>query len=209
MAIDSMNKAIHAAFRRDFQRLENALGSVPDGDKERAAGLIRAWQNLAHQLHDHHGHEEEIFHPILRKLGVDGALLDSMDTEHAAMQAAVKEIDAALATYAASGKAADAAAAQDVVRRGNQVVIGHLDHEEAELEPASKPHEQSAEWQQAEGKLKKQSPMVLGPFFAWLQDGGDAEAHAYLRQTVPVPVLKILTTTFGRGYQRKIAPVWR
>lgn len=209
MAIDSMNKVIHAAFRRDFNRLENALGSVPDGDKERAAGLARAWKNLSHQLHDHHGHEEEIFHPILRKLGVDGALLDSMDTEHAAMQAAVEEIDAALTTYAASGKAADAAAAQEVVRRGIKVVIGHLDHEEAELEPVSRPHEQNAEWLKAEGKLKKQSPTVLGPFFAWLQDGGDPEAHAFLKQTIPVPVLKILTAAFGRGYRKQIAPVWR
>lgn len=209
MAIDSMNKAIHAAFRRDFQRLEDALGSVPDGNETRAADLSRAWEHLAHQLHEHHGHEEEIFHPILRKLGVDSALLDAMDTEHAAMQAAAEEIDAALSTYAASGSAADAAAAQDAVRRGREVVIGHLDHEEAELEPASKPHFEHPEWQQAEGKLKKQSPAVLGQFFAWLQDGGDADAHAYLRQTIPVPVLKILTAAFGRGYRKSIAPVWR
>ncbi len=150
-----------------------------------------------------------MFHPILRKVGVDGALLDAMDSEHAAMQAADKEITAALSTYAASASAAHAAAAQETVRRGRQVVISHLDHEEAELEPASKPHFENPEWQQAESKLKKQSPAVLGQFFAWLQDGGDAEAHAFVRQTIPGPVLKILTAAFGRGYRKNIAPVWR
>jgi hemerythrin-like domain-containing protein len=208
MAIDSMNKAIHAAFRRDLQRLEDALGSVPDGDKERAADLSRAWEHLAHQLHRHHGHEDEHFHPALRSVGVDGSLLDAMDAEHAAMSAAVGGVGDAMATYAVSASAADAAAAKRAVERGRAVVVDHLDHEEAELEPLIKPHLDSAEWKQAEKQVRKQSPGELGQLFAWLQDGGDPEAHAYLRDTMPGPVLKV-AGVLGRGYRRKIAPVWR
>ena len=71
MAIDSMNKCVHAAVRRDLARLEAALTTAADGDRARARDLERAWAHLGSQLRTHHQHEDTIFFPTLRGLGVD------------------------------------------------------------------------------------------------------------------------------------------
>jgi len=50
---------------------------------------------------------------------------------------------------------------------------------------------------------------VAGSFFAWLTDGMSDEGRAYLRKTVPTPVVVVLSRVFGRRYNREVAPVWR
>ena len=55
----TMNHVIHNAVRRDLGRLTAALGSAPDGDKERARDLQRAYENLHAQLTHHHESEDK------------------------------------------------------------------------------------------------------------------------------------------------------
>ena len=71
----SMNKAIHAAFRRDLVRFTEALAAFSDGDRERAAGLHRAWKNFDKQLTHHHESEHQIGWPAMRDMGFDPAML--------------------------------------------------------------------------------------------------------------------------------------
>ena len=79
----TMNTIIHAAFRRDLARFDAALGEFPDGSQERAAQLVTAWDNFAHQLHHHHQDEETIFWPAFRELGADEALTSDLGGEDA------------------------------------------------------------------------------------------------------------------------------
>ena len=209
MAIDSMNKVIHAAVRRDLGRLESALGEVDGAQQDRARDLHRAWTHLHDQLHHHHRQEEGIIFPAVVQLGVDQDLLEKLESEHGAMIAALEDIDAAMTTYAASGAASDAAVAADAVRRGSVVVEEHLAHEEGALEPMLQPHLESAEWRAVERQVRKQPPAKVGWFFAWLQDGGPEEAQAFLARTIPRPVRFVFSRLFGRGYHATIAPVWR
>ena len=214
MSIDSMNKVIHAAVRRDLGRLESALeeagrGQTEGDDAARAQDLHRAWAHLHDQLRHHHRQEEEIIFPAVVRLGVDENLLGELESEHGAMMKALGGIDAAMTTYAASGSAPDAAAAADVVRRGTVVVEEHLAREEGELEPMLQPHLESAEWRAVERQVRKQPPVKVGWFFAWLQDGGPEEAQAFLGRTIPGPVRFVFSRLFGRGYHARIAPVWR
>ncbi|HEX5862445.1 MAG TPA: hemerythrin domain-containing protein [Nocardioides sp.] len=209
MAIDSMNKVIHAAVRRDLGRLEAALREVDGTRQDRARDLHRAWAHLHDQLHHHHRQEEGIIFPAVVGLGVDQNLLEELESEHGAMIAALEDIDAAMATYTASGAATDAAVAADVVRRGSVVVEEHLAHEEGELEPMLQPHLESPEWRAVERQIRKQPPTKVGWFFAWLQDGGSQEAQAFLARTIPGPVRFVFSRIFGRGYHATIAPVWR
>ena len=208
MAIDSMNKVIHAAVRRDFGRLDRALAAAGDGDRARAADLYRAWQHLARQLRHHHQQEDRLLWPCLASLGVAADLLAEMEAEHEAMASALDEIDSAMATYAASGSTADAATAVAAVRAGLVVVERHFVHEEGEIEPALAPHLGSPEWKAVEKQFRKEPPKVAGWFFAWVQDGMTDEARTFLGSTVPAPVRMILSKVFGRGYHREIAPVW-
>jgi len=200
---------IHAAVRRDLDRLAAALDSAPDGDRSRAQDLRRAYGNLHAELVYHHEGEDRLVFPVLVRLGVDQALVDEMDAEHHAMAEALTSTAAALDTYATSGSAADAAAARASVEQTRQVVDRHLDHEEAELEPLMLPHLESPEWKQTEKQLRKRPLGESGRFFAWLTDGMDPASQSHLKATVPAPVVFVLGSVIGRGYHRDIAPVWR
>jgi hemerythrin-like domain-containing protein len=205
----TMNRLIHAAVRRDLDRLHTALGSVTDGDRARAADLERAYAHLRLELTHHHEGEDTHIWPMLAKVGVGQELLGSMQEEHHAMAEALAETSAAMKAYAATGSAADATAAQASVVRTRDVVERHLTHEENELEPQLQPHLETPEWKAVEKKLSRQPPGVAGNFFAWLTDGLSEPHRAFLRSTVPTPVVFVLSRTFGRKYQKEVAPVWR
>jgi hypothetical protein len=205
----TMNRVIHGAVRRDLARLDAALAAFPDGDGERARGLNRAFANLRTQLTHHHEGEDAHVWPMLAGVGVDGGLLEIMESEHASMSAALAETDAAMATFAASASAADAAAARESLLRTRAVVEQHLDHEESDLEPQLQKHLESPEWKAVEKKLRAGSPAEAGSFFAWLTDGMDNAERSYLRSTVPAPVVFLLSRVLGRRYTKEVAPVWR
>ena len=146
---------------------------------------------------------------MLATVGVDRGLLDAMESEHAAMADALAETGAAMTAAALSGSAADAQVARASVVRTREVVELHLRHEETELEPQLAPHHGSPEWKAVEKKLRSQPLPVAGRFFAWLTDGMSEEHRAFLRRTVPGPVVSVLARVFGRRYHRDIAPAWR
>ena len=205
----TMNRVIHGAVRRDLDRLSTALDDLPDGDRERAQALERAFANLRRELTRHHEGEDTYVFPMLTSLGVEPTLIDAMESEHSAMSDALADTSAAMSALARSGAPSDAAAARASVVRTQAVVEQHLDHEEDELEPQLRPHLESPEWKAVEKKLRRQPPGVAGRFFAWVTDGmGDAE-RAYFRATVPPPVTFVLARTFGRRYYRDVAPVWQ
>jgi hemerythrin-like domain-containing protein len=204
----TMNRLIHAAVRRDLGRLTSALDEVAEGDRSRAGELQRAFANLRQELTHHHEGEDTHIWPVLPTFGVGPDLISAMESEHEAMAAALGETDAAMSTFARSASAADAAAARASVVHTHDVVERHLVHEETELEPYLIRHEKSPEWKAAEKKLSRQPPGVAGRFFAWLTDGMTDDHRAFLKKTVPTPVVTVLAKVFGRRYNREVAPVW-
>ena len=205
----TMNRVIHAAVRRDLDRLSAALTAFPAGDQARARDLERAYANLRRELTHHHEAEDTHIWPMLATVGVAPDLLGAMESEHHAMAEALAETGTAMTTLARSGSDADAAAARESVLRTRGVVDRHLDHEETELEPQLTPHLETPEWKEVEKKLRKQPPGVIGRYFAWLTDGMSEPERAYLRATIPAPVVFVLSRVLGRRYYREIAPVWR
>ena len=204
----TMNRLIHAAVRRDLERLSSALGQVADGDRARAAELERAFANLRRELTRHHEGEDTHIWPMLADAGVDRGLLGAMESEHHAMAEALAETDDAMSTFARSGSAADAAAARASVARTTEVVERHLAHEEADLEPILIARLETPEWKAVEKQLRRAPLGVAGRFFAWLTDGMTDEGRTYLRKTVPPPVVAVFAKVFGRRYNKEIAPVW-
>jgi hypothetical protein len=205
----TMNRLIHAAVRRDLDRLSTGLAQISDGDRARAQELERAYANLRAELTRHHEGEDAYVWPVLAKAGVDADLLAAMESEHAAMSRALAESGTAMTTLAGAGTAAAAVDARASIGRTREVVEGHLDHEERDLEPQLAPLMGTPEWKAAEKKLSRQPPGVAGRFFAWLTDGMSDDGRAYLKATVPTPVVGVLGTVFGRRYNREIKPIWR
>jgi hemerythrin len=205
----SMNKAIHAAFRRDLDRFLSALGRFTDGDARRAEELGRAWDNFDFQLTKHHEGEHEIAWPALAEVGVTQQTIDQMDAEHEVMAERLAAARAAMTALCAAPTAANAQTAATAMGELKTVTEEHLDHEEREIEPVYLAKQDDPVVKEMGKKFARVGPKEGGEFFAWMLDGGDPAAHATLKGEVPGPVLTILKNVFGRGYTKNVAPVWR
>ncbi len=205
----SMNKVIHAAFRRDLDRFEGALTTFPAGDQQRADQLGIAWDNFDLQLTHHHEGEHEIAWPALEQVGVTREMLAQMDAEHDVMADALARTRTAMLALQSSPGAGEAEAALAAVRQLKAATIEHLDHEEQELEPIYQAKGEDPAIKEMGKKFAKVSPATGGQFFAWLTDGATAEEQAAMKATIPAPVLAVIVGLFGRNYRKRVAPVWR
>ncbi|MEV0789564.1 hemerythrin domain-containing protein [Kribbella sp. NPDC050459] len=205
----SMNKAIHAAVRRDLDRFLDALERFPAGDRTRAVQLATAWQNFDSQLTRHHEGEHEIAWPALEKLGVSPELLTQLDAEHDTMAAALAASRTAMGTLRRTASAEDAAAAHAAIQELQRVTVEHLEHEEAEIEPVYLANEGSPEMKAMGREFAKVGPAQGGTFFAWALDGATPAESAAITGTVPKPVLAVIAGVFGRSYRKTVAPTWR
>ena len=204
----TLNTVIHAAFRRDLQRFEDALECFPNNSSERAEQLTTAWENLSYQLHRHHQDEEEFFWPAFIELGVSESLVDNLETEHEVMVDALTSADASMQSFATSPTEEATKTARRAVERLHGALDDHLAHEERDLEPFGAAHEASKQHKAAKVAARKAHTEGGGTFFAWLSDGCDADATKAIRREVPTPVLFLLTRIGGRNYNRRIAPTW-
>lgn len=204
----TMNTVVHAAFRRDLGRFDAALAVFRDGARPRADQLKRAWDWFESELHHHHDYEETFFWPALGATDADLSAVAELDGEHDAMRAALTEASAAMGRFHAQASADEAAAARTSVAHLGEVLLGHLAHEERDLEPISALYASSAPMKAALKAVKKAHQGRLGNVLAWLQDGADVDARRGLRQQIPAPVVFIASAVGGRRYRRDIASVW-
>ncbi len=205
----SMNTVIHAAFRRDLARFEAALSDFP-GTQTRADQLWAAWENYAHQLHQHHDDEETIFFPAMRELGADETLVGDLDGEHKRMAAALDAATEAMTALHHNPSDDNANAARESMSAFGAILNEHLTHEERDLEPWSVEHlVPSPLFKETQKAVRRAHKGNGGTFFAWLSDGADADARAALGRMLPAPVLLVMTKVGGRDYNRRVAPVWK
>jgi hemerythrin-like domain-containing protein len=208
MAEMSMNQVIHGAVRRDLDRFVTALELFSEGDQGRANELSTAWVNFDDQLTYHHEGEHETVWPALQKVGVSSDLLTTMDTEHETMGQALADTRAAMVELVRAPARQQADNARVAFEQLRSVTTAHLDHEEAALEQVYLDNKDHPAIKAMAKTLAKVSPARGGRFFAWLLDGASPDQRAALSDTVPSPVLKVITGIFGRGYKKNVASVW-
>ena len=203
----TMNTIVHAAFRRDIARFEAALAAFPAGSRARAEDLVRAWTFFAEELHHHHGYEERYFWPALRQTDADVSVVAHLDLEHGEMRRALEQATASVQALPEDPSAEKAAAARAAVAHLAEVLLAHLAHEEADLEPISAAYAQAPPKKAALRQVKKAHLPQTGNFVLWLQDGATAADRAALRREMPAPVIFLFGALAGRRYRREIAPV--
>lgn len=204
----TMNVIIHAALRRDLARFDGALAEFPVGCKTRATRLSAAWDNLAHQLHQHHQDEQTIFFPALRELGADESLVGDLDSEHARVLTALDAASTSMQPFRSSPSAGNARTAREAVAELNGILAEHLAHEERDLEPFAARHASTPQMTNARAAVRTAHKGKTGTFLAWLTDGADPDTARALRLQIPPPVLFIATRVGGRNYHRHIATAW-
>jgi len=204
----TMNTIIHAAVRRDLGRFDAALEAFP-GSQARADQLWTAWENFAHQLRQHHEHEETIFWPALRELGADESLVGDLDGEHQRMLVALESATQAMAVLHRDATADNAGAAREAVSAVGAIVVDHFEHEERDLEPfAAAKLKGSPQGKAAGAAVRKATKGQAGTYFAWLLDGADPDARAALSREIPAPIVFVISRFGGGDYRKRIAPVW-
>jgi hypothetical protein len=209
MTQTSMNKVIHAAFRRDLGRFISALEKFPAGSHTRANELATAWANFDDQLTYHHEGEHKIAWPALESVGVSKDLLATMDAEHDVMANALATADAAMNKLGQTATAEAAQSALSAMQELQRVTVAHLDHEEAELEPVYLGKRDTPEIRAMGKAFAKVSPTRGGRFFAWVLDGATPDERATVTSQMPGPVLAVIDGVFGRSYRKNVATVWQ
>lgn len=163
-----MNKIIHAAFRRDLARFDEAFAAFPTHSRKRAAQLVAAWDHFAYQLHAHHQDEETLFWPAFSELGVDASLVGDLHGEHGVMLGALEAAEVAVDTFGADPSPANASAARQAIGTLRTVLLEHLSHEEADMDPFADSHLSTREFKAAQKGSRKAHTEGAGAFFAWL-----------------------------------------
>jgi len=204
----SMNTVIHAAFRRDLIRFDAALAAFPHGSQERADQLVAAWDNYQHQLHHHHRDEETIFWPAFRELGADESLTSDLGGEHARMLTALDHADEVVRRLGTDPSPSRAAEARAAIGELGEILLAHLAHEEAELEPWAATVHDTPQLKQAAVAVRRAFKGQTGTFVAWLLDGASPDDAAGLKKEIPPPVVAFLNAVPGRHYRKNIAGVW-
>jgi hemerythrin-like domain-containing protein len=205
----TLNTVVHAAFRRTLDRFDAALATFADGSQQRADDLARAWDFFAHEVHFHHHYEEEFFWPALGQTDADLSSVAELDSEHDAMRTALDKATDSVGRLHADPTVENAAVAHTAVATLRDVLVGHLEHEERDLEPISVAYAGTKPMKAALGQVKKAHFTKMGNFVEWLQDGATEADEAGLRREIPGPVVAVFSTLGGRRYRKEIAPVWR
>ena len=171
VATMSMNKVIHAAFRRDLDRFLGALSRFPDGDAARAeaartgVGQLRLPADQAPR-----GRARD------RLARAGPGRRDAADDRPDGRRAR-GDGRAAVGRPRLDGRparrptAANAQTAHTAMGELKTVTIEHLDHEERELEPVYQAKKDDPAIKEMGKKFSKVPPKEGGVFFAWVTDG--------------------------------------
>ncbi len=210
MAIDTrMNGVIHAALRRDLERIAMQV-ERPDGlsdERLRAIGEHAVW--LMGLLHDHHTTEDERLFPAMRGNNPDiGPLLDTMLAEHGAIASAVTTLEEA-GRRAESGEEGAAEGLREAVAGLRRVLDPHLEHEERALSPLVPDSMSEEEWAAFEkSNVEGKKPPQLAFQGHWMLDNLDPAGAAVVRKQVPAVPRFIMLNLLGGPYRRRREACW-
>lgn len=210
----TMMRIVHQALRRDLARASTALAD-PSGasdEQRRALGAHVGW--MMRFLHAHHASEDAGVYPLARERAAGSPeeleVLDRMGRGHEEVATAIAQVEAAAAALAADGSddaARHAGAALDAL---GEVLLPHLEEEEAEAMPIVSRLVTQAEWAALEQQhnLDPKSLSELGFEGHWLIDGvSDADRATVLGLVPPVPRF-VLLHGYARRYRRHVAACW-
>jgi iron-sulfur cluster repair protein YtfE (RIC family) len=173
--------AMHAAMRRDLERLGEATRPRPGIDPA-PEELTDGWVLLRSQLEFHHQAEDEDLWPKLRQRIHDAAQLkeiDDMVSEHALITPALEAVGDALAGRADLTRA---------VSTLTDVVCSHLDHEERSVLPLVERHLTDAEWHDfLDTERGKRTPRERVEFLGWVLDDATPDDAAPVLAELPAP----------------------
>lgn len=173
--------AMHAAMRRDLDRLVRASRALSPGE-EAPPTVTAGFSLLRRQLEAHRAAEDEdLWPPLVERLqnDADRAEVAAMPGEHARNPPALDGVQNGLAGGGDLRRAADDLAS---------LLRAHLDHEERTVLPLVERHLTHAEWRRfLLAERAKHSARERIEFLAWVLDDASAANAAAVFAEVPLP----------------------
>jgi hemerythrin-like domain-containing protein len=195
---------IHRMFRAGFGEGPALVGGVADADAEQADIVGDYLAMLSTGLHAHHeGEDTMLWGRLERRAPGCTAHVARMKQQHAEMLVHLRELDAGLPAWRASGRAADAAPVTAALAGINAALAVHLPDEEANIVPVMEtvitPKEVDALSEHGRKATPKGKVFIqLGTILAAQPDGGED----WQREHLPAPV-RLLWRLVGRARYEK------
>ena len=196
---------IHGAMLRDADRLPRAIDAVTTPEGARA--VQRWFVKFAGEVEHHHLREDNVVWPMLiEREAAFADALDTLQTDHHALDAAMEHTRAALAALVGDLSTRPEAVAAAATL--NQLLIDHLEREEAVMFPALAHVFTAESFADLENALFKATSKRLIAFelpFAF--DGQPAERVNEVLSELPA-VIRLLHRWFWQpAYDRLVAPL--
>ncbi len=180
---------IHRMFRRGFGEGPDLVLAVSEQNTVHAAAVATQLETMSLGLHAHHeGEDQKLWEALETRAPACSSHVARMKAQHAEMLAHLTELDLALPSWRASGRAADAAPVLAALEGINGALAVHLPDEETNIVPVmeSTITEAEVKWFSEHGRKsipKAQTWQQLGEILASQPDGGDEWLHKHM----PVP----------------------
>ena len=210
MTIDTrMNGVIHAALKRDLERIALLVERPDDLSPARlqAIGGHAVW--LMEMLHRHHTTEDERLFPVMRANKPDvGPLIDTMLAEHGAIASAVTTLEEA-GRRAQAAEPGAAHALGEAVAGLRRVLDPHLEHEERSLSPLVAGSVTEEEWALFEkGNTQGVKPPDLAFQGHWMLDNLDPGGADVVKHQVPAIPRFVMLRFLGGAYRKRFDACW-
>ena len=199
---------VHDGMRRDAARLPGAVEratAVPG-----ARGLARWFEHFRAEIEHHHHSEDDIVWPELAERAPDfAAALAELDQDHLALDEALARTAEALTALASRpSDAITRRAAADAARNLADLLVAHLQREEAAAFPRIARTYTAEEYQALEQRLLKGTSIRQLAFkLPWAFDGVDEATMVRLIAGVPAPIRALYRFVFSPSYRRLCAPL--
>ena len=202
---------VHAALRRDLERVRHAVTAepLPRGAQARALGEHVVW--LMDFLHAHHRGEDGGLWPLVRDRNpAAAALLDSLEADHQRVDPLATALSTAGSRYAESISNEARVELVESIDALAAVLFPHLDREVDEAMPVVSAAITRAEWDEIEQThyLKPKSLGQLGMEAHWVLDGIDDEGYQVVVHTVPWFMRLVILHGFAGRYRRAARVRW-
>jgi iron-sulfur cluster repair protein YtfE (RIC family) len=186
----------HDAFNRDMTRLIEAA-SCGDG---LTAPARTTWHTLCHQLHLHHSTEDAALWPPLRAAiddPAEAAILDEMETEHAAIDPRIDQVDAAF-------EHGDPDALLSNLTTLGKGLSMHMIHEESEALPLLERRLGQAGWDAFGAQIRQRQGGLKGgaAYLPWVLDGAGKETTNTVLKMLPPPARVLYRTIWEPKYRK-------
>jgi hemerythrin-like domain-containing protein len=187
--------AAHDSLRRDLTRIVGALTVLGEGDTvdgDALAGVRAYWADFEGWLGAHHRMEDvELYPKMAVELGTNvDSMLGAMNAEHEELVRALATTSGLVARLGTEGAAAAAAEGAGAAARLERLMLGHLEHEEADCIPLMA---SALDPEFCAGFVTRmQAQISPAQFLPWLLDDAGPATVARVTAPLPEPVRQLL-----------------